>query len=72
MPLLDADPDGEPRCRRGEAGRHGQPFSRRGRLGLQDLCPFGAFSQQDAAALLAAMWKTSQQREATGSIAKLR
>jgi len=30
------------------------------------------FSQQDAAALLAAMWKTSQQREATGSIAKLR
>jgi hypothetical protein len=26
------------------------------------------YSQQDAAALLAAMWKTSQQREATGSI----
>ena len=27
------------------------------------------FSQQDAAAILAAMWKTDQQREATGSIA---
>ena len=26
------------------------------------------FSQQDAAALLAAMWKTDQRREATGSI----
>jgi hypothetical protein len=26
------------------------------------------FSQQDAAALLAAMWKTSQRRDATGSI----
>ena len=26
------------------------------------------YSQQDAAALLAAMWKTAQQREATGSI----
>jgi len=26
------------------------------------------FSQQDAAALLAAMWKTNQRREATGSI----
>jgi hypothetical protein len=26
------------------------------------------YSQQDAAALLAAMWKTSQQREVTGSI----
>ena len=26
------------------------------------------FSHQDAAALLAAMWKTDQQREATGSI----
>jgi hypothetical protein len=26
------------------------------------------FSQQDAAAILAAMWKTNQQREATGSI----
>ena len=26
------------------------------------------FSQQDAAALLAAMWKANQQREATGSI----
>ena len=26
------------------------------------------FSQQDAAALLAAMWKTDQRREATGSV----
>ena len=26
------------------------------------------YSQQDAAALLAAMWKTGQRREATGSI----
>ena len=51
-----------------KAGRHGQSFGRCRAPDYKIYVHSVRFSQQDAAALLAAMWKTSQRREATGSI----
>ena len=66
---VDADPHRRARRRHRQARRHGRAFGRRPRLSDYKIYVHSVrFSQQDAAALLAAMWKTDQRREATGSI----
>ena len=68
LPLLDADPHRGARRRHRKARRHGHAFGRRRLSDYKIYVHSVRFSQQDAAALLAAMWKTDQRREATGSI----
>ncbi len=65
---VDADPHRRARRRRRQARRHGPLSADAAASDYKIYVHSVRFSQQDAAALLAAMWKTDQQREATGSI----
>ena len=72
LPLLDADPDGDPGRRSAKPDVTVNLSADAAVSDYKIYVDLVRFSQRDAAALLAAMWKTDQRREATVPSASLR